>query len=316
MWLSDKALNHLERALDRPDLSGTKYELLEEIGRGGMGAVYRARDAELDREVALKVLHQPEKSAGAAARMLREARILARLEHPSIVPVHDVGTLPDGRVFYVMKRVEGRRLDQFRATAPGLADLLRVFEKICEAAAFAHAQGIIHRDLKPENIMVGAFGEALVMDWGVAKVLADGARTAGGAIEPAGGGTASGTVIGTPGYMAPEQERGEVDQIDARADVYALGAILTFLLEGRSDVPRPLRAIAAKAMAADREKRYPGAKDLGADVARFAARLPVSAYRENVWERAVRLFVRFRTPILLVLAYLVMRSLVLFFTGR
>lgn len=316
MWLSDKALSQLQQALDQPDLSGTKYELLEEIGRGGMGAVYRARDAELNREVALKVLHQPEKSAGAAARMLREARILARLEHPSIVPVHDVGTLPDGRVFYVMKRVEGRRLDQFRATAPGLTGLLRVFEKICEAVAFAHAQGIIHRDLKPENIMVGSFGEALVMDWGVAKVLVDGAGASSETPESAGGGTASGTVIGTPGYMAPEQERGEVDHIDARADVYALGAILTFLLEGRTDVPRPLRAIAAKAMAADRERRYPGAQDLGADVARFTARLPVSAYRENVWERAVRLFVRFRTPILLVLAYLVMRSLLLFFTGR
>ncbi len=316
MWLSDQTLTHLQRALDLPDLSGTKYQLLEEIGRGGMGAVYRARDTELDREVALKVLHQPEKSEGAAARMMREARILARLEHPSIVPVHDVGTLPDGRVFYVMKRVEGRRLDQFRSSAPGLSDLLRVFDKICEAAAFAHSQGVIHRDLKPENIMVGSFGEALVMDWGVAKVLADGSSTTSGALEPTGGGTASGTVIGTPGYMAPEQARGEVDQIDARADVYALGAILTFLLEGRGDVPRPVHAIAAKAMAADRAHRYPGAQDLGADVARFAARLPVSAYRENIWERAARLFVRYRTPILLVLAYLVMRSLLLFFTGR
>ena len=316
MWLSDKALNQLQQALDRPDLSGTKYQLLEEIGRGGMGAVYRARDAELDREVALKVLHQEDKAAGAAERMMREARILARLEHPSIVPVHDVGTLPDGRVFYVMKRVEGRRLDQFRASAPGLTGLLRVFEKICEAAAFAHSHGIIHRDLKPENIMVGSFGEALVMDWGVAKVLADGSSATGSAPDLAGGGTASGTVIGTPGYMAPEQARGEVDHIDARADVYALGAILTFLLEGRADVPRPLHAIARKAMAADRASRYNGAQDLGADVARFTARRPVSAYRENIWERALRLFVRYRTPILLVLAYLVMRSLLLFFTGR
>jgi serine/threonine protein kinase len=316
MWLSDQALTQLQRAIDRPDLTGTKYELLEEIGRGGMGAVYRARDGELNREIALKVLHQPAKAASAAARMLREARILARLEHPSIVPVHDVGTLPDGRVFYVMKRVEGRRLDQFRAAAPGLTDLLRVFEKICEAAAFAHSQGIIHRDLKPENIMVGSFGEALVMDWGVAKMLADGSGSTAGTLASAGSGTASGTVIGTPGYMAPEQARGEVDQIDARADVYALGAILTFLLEGRTDVPRPLHAIARKAMAAERAQRYPGAQALGADVARFSARLPVSAYRENIWERAVRLFVRYRTPILLMLAYLVMRSLLLFFTGR
>src|SRR5258708_1214683 len=126
MWLSDKTLSQLQRALDQPDLSGTKYELLEEIGRGGMGAGYRARDSELDRRVGLKVLHQPETSAGAGDRMLREARILARLEHPSIVPVHDVGTLPDGRVFYVMKRVEGQRLDQFRAAAPALNEMLRV----------------------------------------------------------------------------------------------------------------------------------------------------------------------------------------------
>src|SRR5262249_32921974 len=168
-FLAADALDRLRSAAQWPDLSQTRYEVLEPIARGGMGTVYLARDRDLEREVAIKVLSVPEPGPGAAERMLREARIIARLEHPGIVPVHDVGTLPDGRVYYAMKRVSRRRLHAL-AGEP-LADRLRVFERICEPVAFAHAHGVVHRDLKPENVMVGPFGEVLVMDWGVAKIV-------------------------------------------------------------------------------------------------------------------------------------------------
>ena len=146
-----------------------RYRILRELGRGGMGAVYLADDTVLGRKVALKVVATGVSDPAAAERMLREARIIARLEHPGIVPVHDAGALPDGRVFYAMKRVDGSRLD---ALAPGmpLAERLRVFQRVCDAVAFAHAHGVIHRDLKPSNVMVGRFGEVLVMDWGIAKL--------------------------------------------------------------------------------------------------------------------------------------------------
>src|SRR2546426_4674209 len=160
-----------------------------------MGTVYAARDPELDRRIALKVLNAPDAAGEEAARLSEEARILARLEHPGIVPVHDLGTLPDGRLFYVMKLVRGRRLDDAMANA-ALHARLRTFERICDAVAFAHAQGVVHRDLKPENVMVGPFGEVLVLDWGVAKILGRGE-------EP------DCTILGTAGYMPPEQARGE-----------------------------------------------------------------------------------------------------------
>src|SRR5262245_33809242 len=169
--MSDSALRRLRDAADAPDLTGTKYEIVGRIGQGGMGTVYRARDRELGREVALKVVRLPEGAPDIAARMMREARTLARLEHPGIVPVHDVGTLGDGRVFYAMKLVRGAPLDQLGPT--GLAERLRIVERVCEAVAFAHAHGVIHRDLKPQNVMVGPFGEVLVMDWGVAKITGD-----------------------------------------------------------------------------------------------------------------------------------------------
>src|SRR3989442_641658 len=152
-------------------------------------------DKALHRLVALKVIQPAEAYLDAAAteRLLDEARILARLEHPGIVPVHDAGVLPDGNIYYTMKFVEGRRLDR-NGSVP---DLLRVFQKVCETVAFAHAHGIVHRDLKPENILVGSFGEVLVTDWGIAKII-------GKLGEPAG------TVVGTPEYMSPEQARSDV----------------------------------------------------------------------------------------------------------
>jgi eukaryotic-like serine/threonine-protein kinase len=329
--ISDAALRHLQEVADRPDLAGMPYEIRETIGRGGMGTVYLAWDRDLEREVALKVVSLPEEGGGVTERMLREARILARLEHPGIVPVHDVGTLPDGRVFYAMKRVRGSRLDEAARTAP-MPERLRMFQRICEAVAFAHAHGVIHRDLKPENVMVGPFGEVLVMDWGVAKTLSAGSDV--GSTPPArepspltplpasrppfrerGTSTEAGTVLGTPGYMAPEQERGEVERIDGRTDVWALGAILGFLLEG-SEVPRPLEAIRRRAMAAEPEARYPDVEALAADLSRYLAGLPVGAYRESFFESVGRFVRRHRTPILLVLAYLVMRALLLLWLGR
>jgi serine/threonine protein kinase len=300
-FLSDTALDHLREVADQPDLAGTPYEIAGTIGRGGMATVYLARDRDLDREVALKVVDVPEGSGKAAERTLREARILARLEHPGIVPVHDVGTLPDGRVWYVMKRVRGQRLDDY-ARAASLAERLRAFLRICEAVAFAHAHGVIHRDLKPENVMVGPFGEVLVMDWGVAKVGE--------------GQDAHGTILGTPGYMAPEQERGDIERIDERTDVFGLGAILGFLLNGEEDIPRPLDAIRQRAVATAPEDRYPTVDALASDLALYLDGLPVTAYRESPLERVARFVRRYHTPILVILAYLVMRMVLLVVLGR
>jgi serine/threonine protein kinase len=255
-----------------------------------MGTVYAARDRELDRTVALKVL-TVDWPAG-AVRLAQEARILARLEHPGIVPVHDVGALPDGRIFYAMKYVRGDRLDTRAPRIAGLTERLRVFLRICEPVAFAHAQGVIHRDLKPQNVMIGAFGEVLVLDWGLARAW--------GADD-----TTPGLVLGTPGYMAPEQASGAA--ADARSDIYALGAILRFLLSGRPAVPRALGAIAAKAQAGDPAARYQAVEDLIADVSHFLDGEAVGAYPEGIFRRAGRLAIKYRTAILLVLAYLLMR---------
>ncbi len=290
MSLSDATVARLAAAIDEPDLAGTKYELRGRVGRGGMGTVWRAYDRELGREVALKVMNAVEPAPGALARLRTEAQVLARLEHPGLVPVHDLGALPDGRLFYAMKLVRGRRLDDHAREVPSLPARLRVFERICDAVAFAHAQGVIHRDLKPQNVMVGSFGEVLVLDWGVAKVM--------GADE------AAGTVLGTPGYMAPEQARGETG-VGAAADVYALGAMLEFL--SGPQPPRALAAIAARARAARPEDRYATVADVADDVSRFLSALPVRAYREGPLETTRRLAAKYRTPIALVLAYLVMR---------
>src|SRR5882724_11595966 len=171
-WLSDHKVQHLRTIADNPDFSGTKYRVVRELARGGMGTVYLAEDPELDREIALKVLNRPEVTPEMAQRMVREAQIIAKLEHPGIVPVHDVGVLADRRVFYAMKFVRGSRLDEYAARTTSLKDRLRKFQAVCETVAFAHAHGVVHRDLKPQNIMIGSFSEVLVLDWGVAKIVA------------------------------------------------------------------------------------------------------------------------------------------------
>ena len=329
--LTDAALARLRELVDRPDVGAdSRYEILERLGEGGMGAVYLARDRALEREVALKVLRAPEPDASERARILREARILASLEHPGIVPVHDAGVLPDGRVFYVMKRVRGERLDDYARGGRSRVELLRVFRQVCEAVAFAHAAGVIHRDLKPQNVMLGAFGEVLVLDWGVAKVRGEPTLDARSSVRTAAsarseGETAPGTVIGTPGYMAPEQMTGDAT-FDERADVYGLGGILHFLLTGGhppsgsaeervTDLPAALRAIRDRARATDPAHRYRTASELAADVANYLDALPVVAHREGMVERVRRLAIRHRVALLLVLAYLVMRLALLFFRG-
>jgi serine/threonine protein kinase len=322
---SDRALDRLREVAQWPDLTGTRYELQGEVARGGMGVVYLARDRELERYVALKVIAVEASDSETAERLRREARTIARLEHPGIVPVHDVGTLPDGRVFYAMKLVTGKRLDELVKDGLPLRERLRLLLRIGEPVAFAHAHGVIHRDLKPENVMVGPFGEVLVMDWGVAKHRGDGDDARGSSPTKAEGATDHGTIVGTPAYMAPEQARGDVDQVDARSDVYALGAILYFMLTGSAlrnrplreadpSLPRALEAICLKALAAEPANRYPSVGALGDDLARYLEGERVLAHPEGLAERAVRFASRYRTPILLILAYLVMRVVLLLVT--
>jgi eukaryotic-like serine/threonine-protein kinase len=327
-WLSDAALDRLRAAADRPDLSGTRYELVEKLGEGGMGGVYQVEDTSLGRQVALKAIRVVDASGEFAARLLREAKIIAQLEHPGIVPVHDVGTLPDGRVFYTMKLVQGRRLDQYALEAGGVPERLRTFQKICEAVSFAHDRNVLHRDLKPQNIMVGPFGEVLVMDWGLAKVLnaETQANTDGPEIRLQQEGksdvnghapnTACGAVLGTPGYMAPEQARGEVAAIGPRADVYSLGAVLNFLLKDFGRVPKALAAICRKATAEDVVLRYGSVEELGNDIAHYLDGMPVSAFPEGAFTRLWRWVLRNQAWILLVLAYLVMRGLFILWRAR
>jgi serine/threonine protein kinase len=292
---SNATLEHLRRVADRPDLASERYEVLEEIGRGGMGTVYRVRDRELGRDAALKVLSVLDDEL-LAARIREEARVLASLEHAGIVPVHDIGTLEDGRVWVLMKLVDGRRLDEHARDGAPLVERLRLFERVCETVAFAHARGVVHRDLKPANVMVGAFGETLVLDWGVA--LRAGEKD-------------EGLAIGTPGFMSPEQARGE--PVDARTDVYSLGAILASLVD--EPRPAPLEAICRKACSEEAGDRYASVDDLRRDVAAFADRSPIAAYRESFVERVARLAAKYQTAILLVLAYLAMRAALLFFAG-
>jgi serine/threonine protein kinase len=343
-FLSDRALEKLRDGAEIPDLSGTRYRLLERVARGGMGVVYAAQDENLHRRVALKVLDVPGTDGDLANRLIREARVLARLEHPGIVPVHDVGTLADGRVFYAMKFVEGKRLDKYIESVVSIPDRVRIFLRICDAVAFAHARGVLHRDLKPANIMVGPFGEVLVMDWGLAKILRGDDSNATPAADsdatiiekprltPDSNGsteisviTGHGTVMGTPGYMSPEQARGDVENLDARSDIFSLGELLRFLLTadsnsasapGRRRLEKSLEAICSKAAALAPAERYPSVPELALDVSRYLDGLAVEAHQETILEKAGRFYRRYRFFILLIAAYLVMRVAILLFMHR
>lgn len=219
-----------------------RYRISGELGRGGMGIVYRARDEELGRDVALKIL-KPEALGGhlSLQRFTEEARICARLQHPGIAPVYDAGFDDGGRPWFTMGVVEGVTLKDAlreRDAGGGVDRFLAVFEDIAQAVAAAHGQGVIHRDLKPANVMLGPFGQTFVLDWGLSKVLRAATREEGGPAADAAPGAGrqdslSGSVVGTMGYMPPEQARGEIETLDRRADVFALGSILLEILTGR-----------------------------------------------------------------------------------
>ena len=314
-WLPNAVVDRLRAVATWPELPGDRYAIDRPIGRGGMGTVYVARDTLLGRDVAIKVSNAPAPGTGLDERLRQEAQVLAKLEHPGIVPVHDAGLLGDGRLFYVMKLVHGDTLSAHIARLQGESAVLGVFERVAETMAFAHAAGVVHRDLKPSNVMVGRFGEVLVLDWGVAKVLATDAL--------------SGTRVGTAGFMSPEQARGE-SATGTASDVFALGAVLYWMLTGatpantREEANRQLRALASrppvrlraivlKCLAPDVSERYAHAGDLAADLARYRAGQPVLAHRETPLERFGHWFIRYRTFILLVAAYLVMRAMFAFF---
>ncbi|MCW5808356.1 MAG: serine/threonine protein kinase [Deltaproteobacteria bacterium] len=316
------AFDHAARGV-----AGDRFELGRELGRGGMGRVVEATDVALDRKVAIKQALSTRPSD--VARFEREVRITAQLEHPSIVPVHEAGRDERGQPYYVMRRIDGKPLSDVAAAARDLAARLALIPNVLaaiDAAAYAHARRIIHRDIKPWNILVGAYGETLLIDWGLARRIDAGD----GELPGEGPGdeervelTRAGETYGTPGYMAPEQARG--DAVDTRADVYALGATLFHVLAGASPAagrapaewiaeaaegaiepplalldpaaPRELVTVVTKAMAARADDRYRDAGELAADVRAFLAGQLVGAHRCSTLELARRFVRRHRLAV-------------------
>jgi serine/threonine-protein kinase len=225
-------------------LAGERYRLGASIGRGGMGDVIGAFDLQIGREVAIKRLHEHAVTDSSLERFMREACIQGQLDHPAIVPVHELGVDERGLPFFVMKKLTGTTLTRQIGPVEQVPRLLRAFVDVCLATEFAHRRGFVHRDLKPDNIVIGDFGEVYILDWGVAKTVGPqsdyGPRLAG---DLEGTGTRDGIMVGTPGYMAPEQARGQRD-VDARADVYALGCVLFEILAGERLHPKGPAAIA------------------------------------------------------------------------
>jgi eukaryotic-like serine/threonine-protein kinase len=362
---------HATRASETADYAPAhiRFHKVRNHAEGGLGIVFVARDEELNREVALKEI-KPKFADNLAsqARFLIEAEITGGLEHPGIVPVYGLGHYDDGRPYYAMRFIRGNSLKDaikaFHADAslkndPGartlaLQKLLRRFLDVCNAVAYAHNRGVLHRDLKPDNVMVGKYGETLVVDWGLAKAVGrsgdDGFgplpestilyKSSSGSAE-----TMPGSVVGTPGYMSPEQAAGRLDLLGPASDVYGLGATLYTLLTGRvpftgSDIPdilikvergefpRPrehapwldqaLEAIALKAMALKAEARYASPKALADDVERWIADEPVAAYPEPLARRARRWARKHRTGLTAATATALVAGLLvgLFFAQR
>ncbi len=300
-----------------------RYQVIAEFARGGLGRILRARDLRSGRIVAIKEVLRG--GTEARARFAFEAMVSANLEHPSTVPVYEVGRWPSGEPFYAMKLVSGRSLEAVVAECRDLGARVALVPHViavAEALAYAHSHKVIHRDLKPANILVGEFGETVVIDWGLAKNLATGDEAEsdadrGPAGRPRYGETIMGTVLGTPSYMSPEQARGQ--PVDERTDVYAIGAILYHALGGVRPFaesmtpqevldkvvvtpPRPLHeidplvpaelvTIVEKAMATRAADRYPTAKELAEELKRFSTGKLVAAHHYTLWA-LVRRFVR------------------------
>ena len=297
------------------------------IGKGGLGEVLAALDKKLGRTVALKRL-RPRTGSTATARFLREAQVAARLEHPAIVPVHDAGRSADGVCFYTMRHVRGRTLSAALQAANGLQErlaLLGHFADLCQAIAFAHSQGVLHRDIKPDNVMVGAFGETVVLDWGLAglhgHIDSEEPGASGDFTDLDTGATRQGAVLGTPAYMSPEQAAGRSDEVDERSDTWSLGVVLFELLTGKRpfqgatvrevldqvkeapiprvadlapEVPADLAAIAERALSRPRDRRYPDAGALARDVEAFRAGALVGAHHYTPAEHLRRFVARNR----------------------
>ena len=262
---------------------------------GGMGEVRQVRDRRLGRDLALKTARQSDPEA--AARLVREATLTARLTHPAIVSIHSVGEDREGRPFYTMPLLPGRSLHDAIKAMPELQDRLGLVPHLlttARAIAYAHTQGILHRDLKPANVMVGGFGETIVADWGLACTLEE-------ASTPGAHG-------GTPGYMSPEQAEGRA--LDIRSDVYSLGAMLWALLVGQdpppgappliqqADAPAELLAIAKRALSQEAAQRYPDAASLSEDLAAWFEGRRVVAYRYSLWDLLLRALSAWKAPIL------------------
>ncbi len=294
-----------------------RYRILDKLGQGGAGVVYKAIDRSLNRELALKTLRDElVQDRGMLDRFVHEAQVVAQLAHPAIVPVHDLGQLPDGRWFLTMMEIRGstfrelvsrihkaRRGGPFVPTEDGwtLRRAIEAFRTVCEAVAFAHRKGVVHRDLKPDNIMVGDFGEVHVLDWGLALVLTDMEQTGTEALDSLETGawdldrisTRHGVVVGTPAYMPPEQARADREAMGPWSDVWSLGAILYALLYGRAPyrgpandvlelvqarppeqprsvpVPAPLEDIWKRCMRMEPDERFPDARAVASEVARW-----------------------------------------------
>jgi serine/threonine protein kinase/Tfp pilus assembly protein PilF len=315
-------------------LLSTRYRLGKYHAGGGMGEIWIADDERIGRRVAVKKMRNGRNIDH--SRFFVEAQITGQLEHPSVVPLHDLGIDDDGRPFYVMKFIRGRRLREAiaefhtRKVAEDWTEdvdfrrLLEILVTICNTVAYAHSKGVLHRDIKPDNVMLGPYGETLVVDWGLAKVLGQKEQLVGSGVTLTSGAstaTQDGTIVGSPYYMPPEGAEGHPEAVDQTSDVYLLGATLYEILTERPPrrgssnwelidlalhsrptaprkvnprVPRPLEAICLKAMAFRKQDRYQTPLELAADVERFLAGAPVAAYAEPLTARIVRWIRRHR----------------------